>query len=84
MLVGFTLLVVGVGSTELVDNIVDDGNIVDLVAFSVTVDIHKSSSYASIRYGCTHTFIYKHTCMYHAVFLLIMNRFILIINSSCL
>ena len=65
MLVGFTLLVIRVDSTELVDTIVDDGNIVDLVASSVIVYIHKSSSYASIRYGCTHTvhiFINTHIC----------------------
>ena len=55
MLVEFTLLVVGVGSTELVDTIVDDGSIVDLIVSSVTVEIYKSSIYASIRYESTHT-----------------------------
>ena len=77
MLVGFTLLVVWGGSTELVITIVDDGNIVDLVTSSVTVDIHKLSSCTSIRYGCIHTFSYKHTHMYHVIFLLFMKRCIL-------
>ena len=48
MLVGLTLLVVLGCNSELVENIVDDGNIVDPVASTVTVDIHKSSSYTSI------------------------------------
>ena len=67
MLVEFTPLVIWVGSSELVDAIIDDGSTVDLVAYTFTVDIYKSSSYALINYGYVHEFIYKHTHTYHVI-----------------
>ena len=62
-------MVIWVGSSELVDTIIDDGSTVDLVVYTFTVDIYKSSSYTSISYGYVHKFIYKHTRMYHVIFL---------------
>ena len=63
MLVGFTLMVIWVGSSELVDAITDDDNTVDLVVYTFTVNIYKSSSYLSISYEYVHNLLIN-TCIY--------------------